>query len=89
MHPHLDSHSALITGSTAGIGYAIAQEPAAGIGVQQKAASFVDFRPTSLRERFAAANAMSHVAVYLCSELASTTRRAALRVDGGVVNQIM
>ena len=50
---------------------------------------FVTFRPTSLIKRFASAEEVASLAVYLCSPLASATTGAALRVDGGVVNQIM
>jgi len=50
---------------------------------------FVTFRPTSLIKRFASADEVASLAVYLCSPLASATTGAALRADGGVVNQIM
>jgi NAD(P)-dependent dehydrogenase (short-subunit alcohol dehydrogenase family) len=50
---------------------------------------FVSFRPTSLTQRFASAEEVANLAVYLCGEGASATTGAALRVDGGVVNQIM
>ncbi len=50
---------------------------------------FVSFRPTSLIKRFTSAEEVANLAVYLCGEGASGTSGAALRVDGGVVNQIM
>jgi NAD(P)-dependent dehydrogenase (short-subunit alcohol dehydrogenase family) len=50
---------------------------------------FVNFRPTSLIRRFTAADEVAALGVYLCSEAASGTSGAAMRVDGGVVNQIM
>jgi NAD(P)-dependent dehydrogenase (short-subunit alcohol dehydrogenase family) len=50
---------------------------------------FVTFRPTSLVKRFASAEEVANLAVYLCGAGASATTGAALRVDGGVVNQIM
>ena len=50
---------------------------------------FVSFRPTSLIKRFATADEVANLAVYLCGEGASATTGAALRVDGGIVNQIM
>lgn len=50
---------------------------------------FVKFRPTSLLKRFVSAEEVANLAVYLCSPLASATTGAAMRVDGGVVNQIM
>ncbi len=46
-------------------------------------------RPTSLLRRFTSAGEVASLAVYLCSERASATTGAAMRVDGGVVNQIM
>jgi NAD(P)-dependent dehydrogenase (short-subunit alcohol dehydrogenase family) len=63
---------------------------AAGISVAELEKDFfVTFRPTSLIKRFASAEEVANLAVYLCSPLASATTGAALRVDGGVVNQIM
>jgi NAD(P)-dependent dehydrogenase (short-subunit alcohol dehydrogenase family) len=50
---------------------------------------FRDFRPTSLLRRFTSADEVAALGVYLCSEAASGTSGAAMRVDGGVVNQIM
>jgi NAD(P)-dependent dehydrogenase (short-subunit alcohol dehydrogenase family) len=47
------------------------------------------FRPTSLLKRFTSAEEVANMAVYICSPLASATTGAALRVEGGVVNQIM
>jgi NAD(P)-dependent dehydrogenase (short-subunit alcohol dehydrogenase family) len=63
---------------------------AAGVGVKEiEEGFFRDFRPTSLIRRFAEAEEVANLAVYLCGEGASATSGAALRVDGGVVNQIM
>src|SRR4030095_5572578 len=63
---------------------------AAGITVAEiEAAFFRDFRPTSLVRRFISADEVAALGVYLCSEAASGTSGAAMRVDGGVVNQIM
>jgi len=50
---------------------------------------FKNFRPTSLLRRFTSAEEVANLAVYLCSAGASATTGAAMRVDGGVVNQIM
>ena len=50
---------------------------------------FVSFRPTSLLKRFTSAEEVANLAVYLCSALSSATNGAAVRADGGVVNQIM
>jgi NAD(P)-dependent dehydrogenase (short-subunit alcohol dehydrogenase family) len=42
-------------------------------------------RPTSLIQRFATTDEVANMIVYVCSEQASATTGAALRVDGGVV----
>jgi NAD(P)-dependent dehydrogenase (short-subunit alcohol dehydrogenase family) len=42
-------------------------------------------RPTSLIKRFATTDEVANMVVYVCSEQASATTGAALRVDGGVV----
>jgi NAD(P)-dependent dehydrogenase (short-subunit alcohol dehydrogenase family) len=63
---------------------------AAGMTVPELEADFFrTFRPTSLTRRFASAEEVANLAVYLCGAGASATTGAALRVDGGVVNQIM
>ena len=50
---------------------------------------FQVYRPTSLVRRFTSAEEVANLAVYLCGEGASATTGAAMRADGGVVNQIM
>jgi NAD(P)-dependent dehydrogenase (short-subunit alcohol dehydrogenase family) len=50
---------------------------------------FVTWRPTSLTRKLASAEEVANLAVYLCGAGASATTGAALRVDGGVVNQII
>ena len=50
---------------------------------------FRRYRPTSLLGRFTSSEEVASLAVYLCGAGASATTGAALRVDGGVVNQIM
>ena len=45
-------------------------------------------RPTSLIQRFATTDEVANMIVYVCSEQASATTGAALRVDGGVVRFI-
>ena len=50
---------------------------------------FKSFRPTSLLKRFTSAEEVASMAVYLCSPLSSATNGAAVRVEGGIVNQIM
>ena len=42
-------------------------------------------RPTSLLGRFATTDEVANMIIYACSEQASATSGAALRVDGGVV----
>jgi NAD(P)-dependent dehydrogenase (short-subunit alcohol dehydrogenase family) len=50
---------------------------------------FVTFRPTSLLKRFTSAEEVANLVVYVCGEVSSATTGAALRAEGGVVNQIM
>ncbi len=50
---------------------------------------FITRRPTSLLKRFASADEVANLALYLCGVVSSATNGAALRVDGGIVNQIM
>ncbi|MGB3835024.1 SDR family NAD(P)-dependent oxidoreductase [Castellaniella sp.] len=45
-------------------------------------------RPTSLINRFATTREVANMVVYACSEEASATTGAALRVDGGVVRSV-
>ena len=45
-------------------------------------------RPTSLLGRFAMPDEVANMVVYVCSEQASATSGAALRVDGGVVRSV-
>ena len=47
------------------------------------------YRPTTLINRFTSAGEVANLAVYLCGAGASGTSGAAMKVDGGVVNQIM
>lgn len=63
---------------------------AAGKTVEEIEAEFFRlYRPTSLLGRFTSAEEVANLAVYLCGAGASATTGAAVRVDGGVVNQIM
>jgi NAD(P)-dependent dehydrogenase (short-subunit alcohol dehydrogenase family) len=50
---------------------------------------FRTWRSTSLLKRLTSAEEVANLAVYLCGQGASGTTGAALRVDGGIVNQIM
>ena len=63
---------------------------AAGMTVEQIEEQFFKvYRPTSILRRFTSAEEVANLAVYLCGAGASATTGAALRADGGVVNQIM
>lgn len=54
------------------------------------AAEFVmTHRPTSLIQRAASVDEVANMVVYICSPQASATTGAALRVDGGVVDDIL
>jgi NAD(P)-dependent dehydrogenase (short-subunit alcohol dehydrogenase family) len=50
---------------------------------------FKHMRPSSLLQRFATTNEVAAMVTYVCSECASATNGAALRVDGGVVRSIV
>jgi NAD(P)-dependent dehydrogenase (short-subunit alcohol dehydrogenase family) len=49
---------------------------------------FEHARPSSLLKRFASTEEVAAMVVYLCSEAASATTGASVRVDGGVVRSI-
>jgi len=83
MDLNLRQKIALVTGSTAGIGKAIATSLAregAIVIVNGKTA-----RPSSLLQRFATTEEVASLVTYVASPLASATNGAALRVDGGVI----
>jgi NAD(P)-dependent dehydrogenase (short-subunit alcohol dehydrogenase family) len=52
-------------------------------------AFFETARPSSLLKRFATPDEVAAMIVYVCSDRASATNGAALRVDGGVVRSIV
>jgi NAD(P)-dependent dehydrogenase (short-subunit alcohol dehydrogenase family) len=67
------------------------QGMAAAQGVTPEAAEqgfLKTMRPTTLIGRFATTEEVANMVVYICSEQASATSGAALRVDGGVVRFI-
>ena len=67
-----------------------ARAAAAGKTVAEVEREFFElYRPTTLIRRFTSAAEVANLAVYLCGTGASGTSGAAMRVDGGVVNQIM
>ena len=66
-----------------------AEAEAEGITQDEAEQNFLKtMRPTSLLGRFATTDEVANMVVYLCSEQASATTGAALRVDGGVLRQI-
>ncbi|MGI4730188.1 MAG: SDR family NAD(P)-dependent oxidoreductase [Janthinobacterium lividum] len=65
------------------------QAAANGITQEQAEKAFLDAaRPTSLLGRFATTDEVANMIVYACSDQASATSGAALRVDGGVVRYV-
>jgi NAD(P)-dependent dehydrogenase (short-subunit alcohol dehydrogenase family) len=63
-----------------------ARAQAEGITQEEAEQAFLKSnRPTSLIKRFATTDEVANMIVYVCSEQASATTGAALRVDGGVV----
>jgi NAD(P)-dependent dehydrogenase (short-subunit alcohol dehydrogenase family) len=67
-----------------------ANAEAEGITQAQAEQNFLKtMRPTSLLGRFTTTDEIANMVVYLCSEQASGTTGAALRVDGGVLRQIV
>jgi NAD(P)-dependent dehydrogenase (short-subunit alcohol dehydrogenase family) len=50
---------------------------------------FETARPSSILQRFANPNEVASMIVYVCSERASATTGAALRVDGGVIRSVV
>ena len=66
-----------------------AQAESEGITQAEAEHNFVNtMRPTSLLQRFTTTDEIANMVVYVCSEQASGTTGAALRVDGGVLRQI-
>jgi NAD(P)-dependent dehydrogenase (short-subunit alcohol dehydrogenase family) len=60
-----------------------------GITIAEAEAQFLKtMRPTSLINRFSTTDEVANMVVYVCSEQASATSGAALRVDGGVVRYV-
>jgi NAD(P)-dependent dehydrogenase (short-subunit alcohol dehydrogenase family) len=71
------------------IGWMTAIAKSRGITVDEAEAQFLKtMRPTSLINRFATTDEVANMVVYVCSEQASATSGAALRVDGGVVRYV-
>jgi len=84
--------NAVLAGPTESEGVGVFVESLAKQRGESKETVVRDFfehsRPTSLLKRFATTEEVASMIVYLCSEAASATTGAALRVDGGVVRSI-
>ena len=62
---------------------------AAGVSnAEFEKAFFENHRPSSILKRFADSDEVAPLAVYLCSPLSVLTNGSALKVEGGIVNQI-
>lgn len=60
-----------------------------GISQQDAEQQFInEMRPTSLIKRFATTEEVANLVIYVCSDQASATTGAALRVDGGVARNV-
>jgi NAD(P)-dependent dehydrogenase (short-subunit alcohol dehydrogenase family) len=60
-----------------------------GISQEDAEQQFInEMRPTSLIKRFATTEEVANMVIYVCSDQASATTGAALRVDGGVTRNV-
>ncbi|HET9148293.1 MAG TPA: SDR family oxidoreductase [Acetobacteraceae bacterium] len=65
------------------------REQTGGRSIEEAAAEFVKaHRPSSIIGRAASVEEVANMVVYVCSEQASATTGAALRVDGGVIDTL-
>ena len=84
--------NAVLPGPTLSEGVAAMLEPQAkksGESIEDVARAFVmAHRPSSIIQRAAHVDEVANMVVYVCSQQASATTGAALRVDGGVVDTI-
>lgn len=82
----------VVPGPTLSAGMTEMLEPEArsqGITLHQAASQFVEsFRPSSLTRRMATAEEVASLITYVCSRLAASTTGAALRCDGGVIDDV-
>jgi NAD(P)-dependent dehydrogenase (short-subunit alcohol dehydrogenase family) len=85
--------NSVLPGPTAseGVGQFVAQlAQARGVGAATvEREFFATARPSSILKRFATPDEVAAMIAYVCSERASATTGAALRVDGGVVRAIV
>ena len=69
---------------------AMLKDDASGLPIEEAAAAFVrQHRPSFIIGRAASVEEVANMVVYIASPLASATTRAALRVDGGVIDTLM
>lgn len=84
--------NAVLPGPTLSEGVMAMIEPSAkerGISVEDAARDFVKAkRPSSIIQRAATTDEVANMVVYVCSQQASATTGAALRVEGGIVDTL-
>ena len=93
MDLQLHGKRALVTGSTADIGFAITQGPAkegrTGKGVDEALATLKKTAAAGKLEGLADPEEVANLVTFVCRPLSSATNGAALRADGGVVRSIV
>jgi NAD(P)-dependent dehydrogenase (short-subunit alcohol dehydrogenase family) len=78
------TRSEVVTGMMTGVA------ESQGITVAEAETQFLNaFRPSSLIKRFANTDEVANMVIYTCSEQASATSGAALRVEGGVLRHLV
>jgi len=88
MNLQLENKLAFVSGSTAGIGFAIAK--ANGISPAEVEKEFFNrARPSSRLRRFATPDEVAAQVAFVASPLSSATNGAALRAEGGLVRSIL
>ncbi|GGD02126.1 SDR family NAD(P)-dependent oxidoreductase [Halopseudomonas salina] len=84
--------NAVLPGPTLSEGVMAMIEPAAkkqGISTEEAASQFVKAkRPSSIIQRAATTEEVANMVVYVCSQQASATTGAAMRVEGGIVDTL-
>jgi len=84
--------NAVLPGPTLSEGVMAMIEPSAkerGISIEEAARDFVKAkRPSSIIQRAATTEEVANMVVYVCSQQASATTGAALRVEGGIVDTL-
>jgi NAD(P)-dependent dehydrogenase (short-subunit alcohol dehydrogenase family) len=84
--------NAVLPGPTLSEGVMAMIEPSAkkqGISIEEAASQFVKAkRPSSIIQRAATTEEVANMVVYVCSQQASATTGAAMRVEGGIVDTL-